>query len=341
MIGAKTSIARFAVGVCALGLIVTGCASPDPVGTPAPSSPSVAGTPAPSLPSVAGTPASSPAASNPTAGASSAGVEHIVIIVVENQNPSDVLGSGDAPYISQLAAGNALATNYKGLFHPSLPNYLALTSGTNGGITEDCDPGEGCMAPVPNIAGSLDTAGRTWKMYAESMPEPCFSKNADLYGVRHNPFVYYPSVTGDPAYCAAHVVPLTQLAEDLKTTSSLPDYVFISPNVCNDMHDCPVATGDDWLSAQVPQILESPAFTKQNSLLMLTWDEDGNEDNTVATVFAGPAARKGFESARAYNHYSLLHTVESLWGLEPLTQNDRNAPVMSDLLERPAPESGK
>jgi hypothetical protein len=170
-------------------------------------------------------------------------------------------------------------------------------------------------------------------MYAESMPQPCSSRNTDLYGVRHNPFVYYPSITLDPAYCAEHVVPLTQLADDLKSTMSLPDYVFISPNVCNDMHDCPVSTGDDWLSRRVPEILRSPAFTKQNSLLVLTWDEDENDDNTVATIFAGPAARKSYESSRAYNHYSLLHTVESLWGLQPLTPNDKNAPIMTDMLK--------
>ena len=225
-----------------------------------------------------------------------AGVEHVVVIVEENQNSSAILGSGDAPYIDKLAVSNVLATNYKGLFHPSLPNYLALTSGTNGGITDDCDAGDGCMAEVPNIANSLDKAGHTWKMYAESMPKPCSSRNTDLYGVRHNPFVYYPGITDDPAYCAEHVVPLTQLAEDLKSTSSLPEYVFISPNVCNDTHDCPVATGDAWFSRQVPEILRFPAFTKQNYLLVLTWEEDENIDNTVATIFAGPAARKGFES---------------------------------------------
>ena len=186
---------------------------------------------------------------------------------------------------------------------------------------------------VPNIANSLDKAGHTWKMYAESMPKPCASRNTDLYGVRHNPFVYYPGITDDPAYCAEHVVPLTQLAEDLKSTSSLPDYVFISPNVCNDTHDCPVATGDDWLSRQIPSILNSPAFTKQNSLLVLTWDEDDNEDNTVATIFAGPAARKSYKSAKPYNHYSLLRTVESFWDLEPLTNNDKNASIMSDMLK--------
>lgn len=130
-----------------------------------------------------------------------------------------------------------------------------------------------------------------------------------------------------------HVVPLTGLGEDLKTASSLPNYVFISPNLCNDMHDCPVATGDDWLAREVPEILASPAFTTQNSLLVVTWDEGDGGNNNVPTIFAGPAARQAYKSTLPYSHYSLLHTVESLWGLAPLTDNDRNAPIMGDLLK--------
>lgn len=169
-------------------------------------------------------------------------------------------------------------------------------------------------------------------MYAESMPAPCTAGNSDPYAVKHNPFMYYPSVTDNKASCAAHVVPLTQLSGDLKAAASLPNYVFISPNLCNDMHDCPVATGDAWLSHQVPAILASHAFTSQNSLLVITWDEGADNNNTVSTIFAGPAARRAYRSGVAYSHYSLLHTIESLWGLAPLTDNDRNAPVMSDLL---------
>lgn len=305
------------MGLGALGLVLSGCSSPDGGAVTIPPSQSVAIHPS-----------GSPAAKI----APAPRVDHVVILVEENQNSTTILGNEAAPYINKLAKDNALATNYRGVSHPSLPNYLALTSGTTAGITDDCDPGAGCTARVANIADSIEKSGRTWKMYAESMPEPCASRNSDLYGVRHNPFMYYPSVTKNSASCAEHVVPLTQLAEDLKSAAGLPDYVFISPNVCNDMHDCPVATGDAWLSRQVPKILASPAFTTQNSLLVLTWDEDEDDDNTVVTIFAGPAARKSYESSRPYTHYSLLHTVESLWGLEPLTRNDKNATVISDML---------
>ena len=109
--------------------------------------------------------------------------------------------------------------------------------------------------------------------------------------------------------------------------------MLITPDLCNDMHDCPVKTGDDWLSQQVPKILASPAFTAQNSLLVITWDEGDASTNRALTIFAGPAARTAVRSDAPYNHYSLLHTIENAWGLPPLTANDGSAPVMGDLLK--------
>lgn len=314
-----------AIGVFAAGPLLAGCTSPGPSAVQSASS---------TMPGPSASP--SPSAGSPESTAvPQAGIDHVVIIVEENHSRSNILGNDAAPYINKLAAENALATNYRAVMHPSLPNYLAMTSGTNAGITDDCEPGDGCMAQVPNITDAIEKSGRTWKMYAESMPAPCTATNSELYGVRHNPFMYYPSVTDDKAACEAHVVPLTRLSEDLKSAEGLPNYVFIAPNVCNDMHDCPVETGDAWLSRHVPKILASPAFTTQNSLLVLTWDEDEDEggNNTVPTIFAGPAARQAFTSHRKYDHYSLLHTIESRWGLTPMTANDRKAPVMDDMLK--------
>ena len=317
-----------AIAALAVGPLLAGCTSPAP--TPARSAAPLATTsPAVQAPD-SGHLAATPGAPDRTP----KGIGHVVVIVEENHSRSSILGNRDAPYINKLAAGNALATHYRAVAHPSLPNYLAMTSGTTAGITTDCTPGEGCMAGVPNIAESLEASGRTWKMYAESMPAPCTATNSGTYAVRHNPFMYYPGVAADAASCREHVVPLARLDEDLQTAAGLPDLVFIAPNVCNDMHDCSVATGDAWLSRQVPRILASPAFTTQNSLLVLTWDEDEDDggNNTVPTIFAGPAARHGVESHRPYNHYSLLRTLENLWGLPPLTANDTKAASMDDLL---------
>ncbi|WP_287933529.1 alkaline phosphatase family protein [Arthrobacter sp.] len=310
----------FVIGFTALELFMAGCASPGPVATLPPAAP-------------ASSSSSGLAASPAAKGGTPPGIDHVVIIVEENKPASTILGDASAPYINKLAAESALATNYQAISHPSLPNYLALTGGTTAGITDDCAPGGPCTARVPSITDEIARSGRTWTMYAEGMPAPCTAENSGAYAVKHNPFVYYPTVTGDHASCAAHDVPLTQLSEDLKDPRSLPNYVFISPNLCNDMHDCPVSTGDAWLSHEVPGILASPAFTTQNSLLVVTWDEGENGNNTVSTIFAGPAARRGYESGLPYSHYSLLHTIESVWGLAPLTDNDRNAPVMRDMLK--------
>ena len=259
--------------------------------------------------------------------------DHVVIIVEENKPAADVLGSESAPFINQLAADHALATSYSAVTHPSLPNYLALTGGTTAGITTDCLPTPGsCLASGASIAGEISRSGRSWKMYAEGMPGPCSAENSGLYAVKHNPFMYYPGLTADAAGCAAHVVPFTEFARDLKTASTLPNYVFISPDLCHNMHDCPIETGDAWLARQVPKILASPAFTRQHSLLVITWDEGRGNRNKVAAIFAGSAAKTSYRSHAAYSHYSLLHTIEDAWALEPLTDNDRNAPVMNDML---------
>ncbi len=315
------------VGLLALAL-TTGCQAQGP-----PTGPSVSKTGTASVPvegqSVSPPP---PPQSSGTAAAGAGGFDHVVIIVEENNPASDILGTAAAPYINKLAAESALAKNYQAIAHPSLPNYLALTSGTTAGITDDCSPGGSCTAAVPSIVDRIGQSGRSWKMYAEDMPAPCTAANSGKYAVKHNPFMYYPGITGDSNNCAAHVVPFTRFPADLASASTLPNYVFISPNLCNDMHDCAVGTGDAWLAQQVPQILASPAFRTQKSLLVITWDEGSDESNAVGTVFAGPAAKKGYQSEAPYSHYSLLHTIEASWGLAPLTDNDKGAPVMNDLL---------
>lgn len=256
---------------------------------------------------------------------------HVVVILEENKPASAIISSPDAPYINRLAQSGALAKNYLAVTHPSLPNYIALTSGTTAGITTDCNPLD-CPAKVPNLVDKIERSGRSWKEYAESMPAPCSLTNSGEYAVRHDPFVYYPDIRNNRARCQSHVVPFSQLAHDLASTTSLPAFSFITPNVCNDMHDCSIQTGDDWLAREVPKLLHSPAFTKQLSLLVVIWDEGSGSNNVVPAIFAGSAAKSGYVSSAAYSHYSLLHTIEAEWHLAPLTPNDRSAPLMSNLL---------
>ncbi len=276
-------------------------------------------------------PAAKPQAS--TTSKQAAAIEHIFIIMDENQPASYVIGNPQAPYINSLIKQSALATNYSGVTHPSLPNYLALTSGSTDGITTDCNPpSAGCIVNVKNIADLVAGSGRSWKEYAESMPSSCYQFNAGNYATKHNPFVYYSDIVNNRQLCAAHVVPYSQLAIDLKSVSTTPNFAFITPNLCNDMHNCGLSAGDSWLAANVPAILNSPAFTSSRSLLVITWDEGNASNNNVATIFTGNAAKSGFQTNQAFNHYSLLHTIEQLWGLPSLTANDHNAPVMTSML---------
>jgi phospholipase C len=275
-----------------------------------------------------------PASPAPSAApAAPAPLQHIVVIMDENKPAQSVIGSVAAPYLTGLARKYAQASHYSAITHPSLPNYLAVTSGTTAGITSDCNPPGGrCLDTGANLAEELDAAGRSWKMYAESMPAPCSTTNTGLYAVKHNPFLYFPSVTRSAAYCRAHDVPYDQLAVDLASAHTLPDFSFISPNLCDDMHDCSVAAGDRWLSANVPRILASPAFSTQRSLLVITFDEGDAADNVVPCVFAGPAARRGTTVSTPFTHYSLLRTIEKAWGLPAMTANDANSAPMSPLL---------
>jgi len=251
---------------------------------------------------------------------------------MENYGYSQIVGNSSAPYINSLINSYGVAANYFATDHPSQPNYLELTSGTNAGISDDCTPpGSGCTANVTNLGDRLESAGKTWKAYMEDATSTCPTQDVNNYYTKHDPWVVYNDIRTNASRCNAHVVPYPKLSGDL---ANLPNFVFITPNECNDMHDCSIKTGDTWLSQQVPPILNSTAFTKQSSLLVIVWDEDdGSGSNQVAAIFAGSKVKRGFQSPTSYTHYSLLHTVESAWGLAPLTADDSSAPLMIDIFD--------
>lgn len=259
---------------------------------------------------------------------------HVFIIMDENKPFTNIVGNPSAPYINGLIKQYALATNYYAITHPSLPNYLALTSGSTDGITTDCNPpSAGCEVNVKNIADAIQNSGRTWKEYAESMPSDCYAFNTGEYSTDHNPFIYYSDIINNKTRCDSHVVTFTDLLTDLKTTKTTPNYAYITPNVCDDMHSCPISSGDSWLSQYVPVILNSPAFRTQKSLLVITFDEGSEATNHIPTIFVGSAVKKGYWSNAYFNDYSLLHTIEKEWDLPPLTNNDRQASLMTSFLK--------
>jgi phospholipase C len=261
---------------------------------------------------------------------------------MENEEYGDVIGNTAAPYQNSLASSYALAEDYFAVAHPSLPNYLALVAGSTFGITTDCLPAE-CSQPsgVTTLATLFDSHSLSWKEYAESMPSSCSQVNSPdgLYFTKHNPFVYFGSITGNSGsgttspYCNSHVVSLDQFYVDLKS-GKLPSYSFITPNICNDAHSCPLSTGDHWLSTFVPQIINSNSFA--TTALFIVYDEGSSNDSAggvgqVACILVSPLAKSGYISHSQFTHYSLLATVEQIFNLGNLGRNDAAATTMGDM----------
>ena len=223
-----------------------------------------------------GTSASAPA--GPGAPATEAGpgvtIQHfsrVAVIVMENREFGDVIGSSNAPYVNSLANRSGLVTRFYGISHPSLPNYLAMIGGSTFGIHSDCTA---CHVGSRNLVDQLAAHGISWKAYMEDMPSPCYGGATHHdYAKRHDPFLYFDDIRNNRQRCG-HVVPFKQLGQDL-STNSLPQFVFVTPNVCHDMHDCSTATGDAFLKRRVPPLLRRLG---PNGVLFLLWDEGYSND---------------------------------------------------------------
>jgi hypothetical protein len=227
---------------------------------------------------------------------------HVVWIWMENKSYSEIIGSSAASYENDLAQSCGLATNYFGVAHPSLPNYIAATSGSTQGITDDAAPASHPLS-VASIFGQT-TSGS----YEESMPTNCDLVDAYPYAVKHNPEAYYTLIQSD---CQTHDVPLSAF-----DPNNLPQFSFVTPNLCNDTHDCSVATGDTWLQNFVPQIIRSADYQAGRTAVFITWDEDdGSSTNHVPLIVLSQYTPPGTSSGMAANHYSLLRTSEQLLGI--------------------------
>ena len=253
--------------------------------------------------------------------------DHIVLIMLENEYFQDVIGDAQMPHLNALAKQNVLLSNYFAIGHPSLPNYLALLSGSTQNIASDC---LNCFVNQPNLADEIEASGRTWKSYQESLPSPCFVGNAGHYAQWMNPFIYFDSIRLDATRCDRSIVPLTQLDKDL-AANQLPNFSLIMPNLCDSGHSCVAETSDNWLNAMVAKLQASPALG-QNSLIIITFDE-GVQDNTatccgkttktkgqIPAVLISPLARQGFNDPAIYSHYNLLKTILAAWNLPGLGQ---------------------
>jgi len=292
--------------------------------------------------------------------------QHVFVIMMENTGFDSLIGNAHAPWINAAAGTHGLATSYFGVTHPSQPNYVAATAGIQGA---DSDADE--TLSVPNIVDQLESNGKTWKAYMQSL-SLCATKldhacGNQLYERKHNSFVSFADVQSSPARMA-NIVDLSQLNSDL-ASGTVPDYVWISPDQCNDMHGrggpstdpCRfanvqglISTGDAFLSSTVGAIMNSSAWTG-NSAIFIAWDESdftgtgfggfgddsgccdsvaGQGGGHVVTLVISHSDHAARTSSVSYNHYSLLRTIQDGWKLGCLgfTCDTANVPAMSDLV---------
>ena len=236
---------------------------------------------------------------HPCGVATAARYDHVVWIVLENQGYS-VIGSPDAPFLNHLASVCGLATRSFAVTHPSLPNYIALTAGSTLGVRDDGEPASHPLS-APSIFSQLRGG---WRSLEESMPSACDRVTSGSYAARHNPAVYYVPLR---SACARQDVPLTfPLHLGARFT-------FITPNVCDDMHSCPIGVGDAWLHRVVNDIVASAPYRAHTLALFITFDEiDLAASNQVATFVVAPTVPRGLRVALTFTHYSLLRTTETL-----------------------------
>ncbi|MGZ4482111.1 MAG: alkaline phosphatase family protein [Gaiellales bacterium] len=255
---------------------------------------------------------------------------HVIVIMMENHSYSAIIGRRGssayraAPYTNgRLARGCGLATNYHSISHPSLPNYLALTSGSTHGIHTDCTS---CAVLGPSIFSQLP---RRWAAYQQSMTSNCQGSSRALYAKHHNPPAYYTALR---AGCRLRDAPLGTLRAGPLSRAlrlqALPAFTFITPNLCWDMHDCPVTVGDTWLRAWIPRLASSRIYRRGRTAIFVVWDEgsggrDGQRCLTslrdqschVPLLVISPRVPHGARAGGLYSHYSLLQTVERMLGI--------------------------
>ncbi|MEH7454139.1 alkaline phosphatase family protein [Gottfriedia acidiceleris] len=231
-------------------------------------------------------------------------IDHIVIVIEENHAKQQIMGNYSAPYINSLMTQGANLINYHAIEHPSQPNYLDLFSGSNQGITDDDLPKS--KLSTDNLASELNEKKLTFAGYSEDLPSIGFNGeyNKD-YARRHNPWVNFTNVSKKA----------NQPFEKFPTNfSKLPTVSFIIPNLQNDMHDGTIKQGDQWLKKQIDDYVKWAK--KNNSLLIVTWDEDDfSHNNKIPTVFVGLMVKKG-QFNENLNHFNLLHTIEDIYGLK-------------------------
>ena len=257
---------------------------------------------------------------------------HVFLLVEENHSYSEVIGNAAMPYLNSLASNYGLATQYYADLHPSISDYFMLTTGQP--VTLD-DAYTGVVSS-DNLVRDLNAKGKTWKSYAESLPQVGYT-GGDVYPYmkHHNPFVYFSDVLQQPSQLN-NVVPFTDFASDL-SSGHLPNFSFIIPNILNDAHTGSLAQADAWLQANIAPLIKSAQF-QQDGLLIITFDEGditdlANGGGHVATVVVSGKSKKKFQSTTMYQHQSTLRTVLQVLGVTDYPGASGVAPAMNEFFQ--------
>lgn len=275
-------------------------------------------------------------------------IKTVFLILMENHNWSDILNNPSAPYINQILLPQAsYATQYNNPQgnHPSEPNYLWLEAGSNFGVNNDDAPKSNHQSSTDHLVTYLDKAGISWKAYEEGISgKVCPISGTGLYAPKHNPMVFFDNVTDNnnpnSTYCISHERPFTELQSDLQNNAGA-QYNFITPNLCNDMHNSDgcqtgdaIKNGDTWLSQQIPMIMASNAY-KQSGVIFIAWDESENGDHPIGMIVLSPFAKgNGYSNSIHYTHSSTLRTIQEIFHVTPLLGDAANATDLSDLFTK-------
>jgi acid phosphatase len=248
---------------------------------------------------------------------------HIILIVFEKNEYESVVDTASMPYFNLLTSSFTLLNQHYATAHPGLPNYISMIGGDTFGITDECELVY-CSVNAPSLPDLIEQSGRTWKTYQDDMPEACYFSDTLRYVRKHNPFVFFEPIRLNPERCNRTVVPLTQLDVDI-AANAIPNFVFITPDICYSTHECSLELADGWLKDIVEKLYPVLNATEEPYLIMVTWDE-GESDGSccglpekaggrVPTLLISPQVKSNFLDATPYSHYSILKTISAAWGL--------------------------